>query len=334
MKKTKLDYINIFFVIILAFLIVLNFATRIINKEQDKIFWNAEITSVSKKSAKEDQNTIKIIDVVLYNNFSHSERSLNYDSERKTGGKINSISKKSILFNSYGDELLPDSLSLKYFSADESKFYLLNTKLPYEKIRNIVNRSRQTPNLVLEIQQNGIVSLKISLNENKKTDGEIIQTFKSKKTTGKIEELVFEKSLGKSYNRYEGIENIKDFSDLHQNRYLWSIEIEKEAGDQLTSIYAYSFNSDRIEILEENETIKLRNIPREIYIYWENGKKYDVHYNFDPSEIVNACRELNKIDQSEPLLFTVKIFKDSFAQCEISKNDVVIPLKNLYPKKP
>lgn len=331
MKKSVLDYVNIFLVVLLLIGVLINLGVRIKNKEWQKLFWESEISSGSGNTSPEKQNVIKVLEVVLYNTIDGSTKSLNYDDERLTGGKINSIAKNSIPFGTYGEELLPDSLSLSYFSVDERQFYHISTKLNYDKIKSKIKDKGVAPLLSLEIQPKGVISLKIFQNKEKSTPPDLIETFKAKKTSGNVELLVYEKSLGEKYNRYKGIENIEDFSDLHGNRYFWSFKIEKEENDQLTSVYAYSFSGDRIEISEENDQPTRRNIPRDFYMYWKNGKKYDLHYYIDPAEILSATRKLTESGNSSPIIFTLKISKTENAQFEMAKDGIVIPLKNLYP---
>ena len=144
MKNTKFDYINILFAIILGVLIVLNVAVRYKNKKQDKIIWESEIQGFSEDSLSENQNIIKIVDAHYFNNFNHSSSGIAYDSEMITSNK----KKNTIYFKNYNKNLLPDSLSLKYYSVDERNFYLLSTRLPYKKIRNLGEINYDYPLLI------------------------------------------------------------------------------------------------------------------------------------------------------------------------------------------
>ncbi|MBS7256307.1 hypothetical protein [Flavobacterium branchiicola] len=330
MKTTKLDYINIFFAIILGLLIILNFATRFKNKEQDKMLWNAEIHSSAKDSLSGNLNSIKIIDAVFYNNFNHSESNLDSESKLITSAK----SENFVYFKIWEKELLPDSLSLKYFSIDERQFYHLTVSLPYQKMKDLAKGKNDVPVLILEIQPKGKALLKIILQQKENSVSHFVQEFTAKKNTGDLDMLVYEKSLGQKYNRYESIENITDYSDLLQNQYKWAVKIEKDEKDVLKSVYAFSFKEDRIEILEDNDTIVARNIPKTFYISGKNKKEYYIQYNFSPIEILSAFRKLKKIDSSDSITFTFKVHRNEYIKCEISKNGIVIPLKDLYPEKP
>lgn len=329
MRKTKLDYINIFLAVILVALVILNFATRFKNKEQDKIFWNAEIHSHIKNSETENSNIIQIVDASLYNNFNQSVSNIDSESKRVTSAK----SEDFVSFKIWQKQLLPDSLSLKYFSIDERKFYLLQTSFPYEKIKNLVNDKNDVPFLILEIQPKGKILLKIRPNEEN-TEPKLIETFISKETTGDLNMLVYETSLGEKYNRYPGIESITDYADLLQNQFKWSVKIEKEDGDIIKSVYANSFKRESIDVLEDNDTASIRSIPSVFYIDWKNKRNYSIQYTFSPIEILTAFRKLNASDASGDINLTFKVYRNAYTKCEISKNGIVISLKDAYPEKP
>ncbi|MDQ6531053.1 hypothetical protein [Flavobacterium sp. LHD-85] len=329
MRKTKLDYINISLTIILVVLVMLNFAARFKNKEQDKILWNAEIHSYTEDSQTENSNIIQIVEASLHNNFNQSVSDIDSESKRVTSAK----SEDFISFKIWQKELLPDSLNLKYFSIDERKFYLLQTHLPYEKMKNLVKDKNEVPFLILEVQPKGKILLKIRPNEEN-AEPKLVETFVSKETTGDLNMLVYETSLGEKYNRYPGIESITDYADLLQNQFKWSVKIEKEDGDILKSVYANSFKKESIDVLEDNDTASIRSIPSTFYIYWENKKNYSIQYTFSPIEILTAFRKLNANDAPGDINFNFKIYKNAYAKGEISKNGVVIPLKDAYPEKP
>ncbi|WP_417941514.1 hypothetical protein [Flavobacterium sp. RS13.1] len=334
MKKTTLGYINIFLAVILGLLIILNFAIRFKNKEHDKLFWKAKIHSIAEDSSSENSNCIKIVEAIFYNNFSDSEIGIDYDSKELTSAK----SENSVDFKIWEKELLPDSLNLKYFSIDERKFYRLATALPYEKMKDWIEGKSDTdvPILILEIQPKGKILLKIIKNEEENDKIQPVETFTAKETTGNLGMLVYKKSLAGKYNGYESIENITDFSDLLQNQHKWFLKIEMEEQDVLTSVYAYSFKDEKIETAAENDTAVFRNIPSAFYIYWKNKnkKEYNIQYALSPIQVLNAFRKLNETDVSEAITLRFKVYKNAYSQCEISKNGIVIPLKDLYPEKP
>ncbi|WP_369014630.1 hypothetical protein [Flavobacterium anhuiense] len=330
MNNTKLDYINIFLAVILVAVIALYFATRFKNKEQDKMFWNAEIHSSLENPTAENSNIIQIIDATFYNTFNDSKSEIDSESKRVTSAK----SDNSIFFKIWQEELLPDSLKLKYFSVDERKFYQLQTLVPYKKMKNLVTEKDVVPILILEVQPKGKILLKIIPKEN--TEPQLLETFMAKEIAGKLDMLVYEESLGEKYNRFESIENITDYADLLQNQYKWSSKVEMEEQDVLASFYAYSFKDDRIELSEDADAAAIRSIPKIFYIYWEDKKKkkYNIQYELSPIEVLSAFRKLNEGVSSSDIKFTFKVYKNAYAKCEMSKNGIIIPLKDLYPYKP
>lgn len=330
MKNTKLDYINISLAIILVVLIIIYFGTRLKNKEQDKLFWKAEIYSTTEDSTAAHSNTIQITDAVFYNTFNHSKSQIDADSKRITSGK----SQNSVFFKIWEKELLPDSLNLQYFSIDERKFYKLQTPIAYEKMKSLVKEKEAVPALILEIQPLGKILLKIIPNEKQKTEPVVLEKFIAKETAGNLDMLVYEESLGQKYNRFESIQNITDYADLLQNQYKWSVTIKMEEKDVLKSVYAYSFTNEKIYSSEDDAIAVARNIPQIFYIYWINKKEYNIQYELSPFEILNAFRKLNETGSSGEINLTFKVHKNANAECEISKNGVVIPLKDKYPSKP
>ncbi|MDQ8014958.1 MAG: hypothetical protein REI96_21110 [Flavobacterium nitrogenifigens] len=330
MKNIKLDTINIFLAIVLVALIILYFATRFKNKEQDKMFWNAEIHSTSENPTAKNSNTIQIIDATFYSNFNHSKSDIDSDSKRVTSVK----SENSVLFKIWQKELLPDSLNIKYFSIDERKFYQLKTQLSYEKMKNLIKEKETVPILILEIQPLGKILLKIIPNEKQNREPIFLERFIAKETEGNLDMLVYEESLGEKYNRYESIQNITDYADLLQNQYKWSVKIEMEEQDALKSVYAYSFTNEKIYSSENANIAVSRNIPQIFYIYWINKKEYNIQYELSPFEILSAFRKLNESASSGDIILTFKVHKNSNAECKISRNGIVIPLKDKYPSKP
>lgn len=332
MKTAKLDYINIFLVVILGFLLILNLTTKFQNKEQDKIIWNANIYSSNVNTSSEPSNIIKIIDAVLYNNFNQSTKTLDYESLQRTSGIISEKNQKQILFITREEELIPDSINLKYFSADDHKFYMLSTKLPYEKLKKLTQKNNVKPTLIFEILPKGKTNLKISTKEHIDQSPKVLETFRAKETTGNLEMLVYRESLGEKYNDYNNIENIIDFSDLLKNQYKWLFKAETDSNNYLKEASAYSYSEENINFLEK--TKDFLPIPRSFHIKWGNQQEFGVQYTFNTMEILNAFRTLHNIETSEPIFINFKLFKEKNPYCEISKGRKSIILKDLYPEKP
>ena len=326
MKSIILNILNIFLAGILAVLIMLYFMAKVKNKESEKVLWTAEIRSFSENSSPSNPNIIKVINSVFYNTFNNSTKKIDSDSKDLTSAE----SRESIYFQK-DTELLPDSLNLKYFSIDERKFYQLQTKIPYDLIKNAEQNSTDLTKLSCEIYPKGKVILKIDQEDFPSIN---IASYRAKETTGNLDQLIYKESLGEKYNDYEGIENINDFSDLLQNQYQWIFKVDLEAGDQLLNAYAYSFAERNIFDLKEKSLNKYENIPKTFYVRFGNGNQYGIDYYFHPNEILNAFRKLDKIDGPEPITLTFKLFKNKPAECELSKNGQIIYLKDLYPDNP
>ena len=326
MKSKILNILNIILVGILAILIILYFTAKVKNKENEKVIWTAEIRSFSENSTSSNPNIIKVINGVFYNNFNNSRKEIDNDSK----DLISSSSRESIYFQK-DTELLPDSLNLKYFSIDERKFYQLQTKIPYDLIKNSEQNSTDLTKLSCEIYPKGKVILKIDQEDLPSIN---IASYQAKETTGNLDQLIYKESLGEKYNDYKGIENINDFSDLLQNQYRWIFKVDLEAGDQLINAYAYSFAEKNIFDLKEKSLNEFENIPKTFYARFGNLHQYGIDYYFDPNEILNAFRKLDKIDGPEPIKLSFKLFKNKPAECELSKNGQIISLKDLYPENP
>lgn len=323
MKSKILNILNIILVGILAILIILYFIAKMKNKENEKVLWTAEIKSFSENSK---PNIIKVIDGIFYNNFNHSTRTIDSDSKDLTSSE----SRESIYFPNYS-ELLPDSLSLKYFSVDERKFYQLQTKIPYDLIKNSEQNSKDLTKLSCEIYPKGKVILKI---DQEDFPSIVIASYQAKETTGNLDQLIYKESLGEKYNDYEGIENISDFSDLLQNQYRWIFKVDLEDGDQLLNAYAYSFAEQNIFDLKEKSLNEFENIPKTFYVRFGNVNQYGIDYYFNALEILNAFRKLDKINGPEPITLTFKLFKNKPGECELSKNGQIISVKDLHPENP
>lgn len=326
MKSKILNILNIILVGILAILIILYFTAKVKNKENEKVLWTAEIRSFAENSTSSNPNIIKVINGVFYNTFNNSTKKIDSDSKDLTSAE----SRESIYFQK-NTELLPDSLSLKYFSVDERKFYQLQTKIPYDLMRNAESKIANLTKLSCEIYPKGKVILKIDQEDFPSIN---IASYRAKETTGNLDQLIYKESLGEKYNDYEGIENINDFSDLLQNKYRWIFKVDLEAGDQLLNAYAYSFAEQNIFDLKEKSLNKYENIPKTFYVRFGNGNQYGIDYYFHPNEILNAFRKFDKIKGTETITFTFKLFKNKPAECELSKNGQVISLKNLVSENP
>ena len=326
MKSKILNILNVIMVGILAVLIILYFTAKVKNKENEKVMWTAEIRSFSENSTSSNPNIIKVVDGIFYNTFNNSTKKIDSDSKDLTS----SSSRESIYFQK-NTELLPDSLNLKYFSVDERKFYQLQTKIPYDLMRNAESKIANLTKLSCEMYPKGKVILKIDQEDLPSIN---IASYRAKETTGNLDQLIYKESLGEKHNDYEGIENINDFSDLLQNQYRWIFKVDLEDGDQLLNAYAYSFAEQNIFDLKEKSLNEFENIPKSFYVRFGNVNQYGIDYYFNALEILNAFRKLDKINGPEPITLTFKLFKNKPAECELSKNGQIISIKDLHPENP
>ena len=326
MKNKILNIVNIFLLGILAILIMLYFITKVKNKENEKVSWTAEIRSFSENAASKNTNIIKVIDGLFYNNFNHSTRTIDSDSRDLTSSE----SRESIYFPTY-KELLPDSINLKYFSVDERKFYHLQTKIPYDLIRNAESKVANLTKLSLEILPKGKIFLKKDQEDFPSIN---IASYQAKETTGDLEQLIYKESLGEKYKDFEGLDSINDFSDLLQKKYHWVLKTDLEAGDHLMNANAYSFAEQQIYDLEEENLNVNENIPKTFHVRFGNTDKYGIDYYFEANEILTAFRKLNENNGAEPILLTFKLYKNKPAECKLSRNGQIISLKNTFPENP
>lgn len=330
MKKTVIDYLNFCLAGVFIVLVLLYGIALIQKKEFNKAKWSAKIISVSADSTDEKQGMLKILDAVFINTFNDSENRLDYNSPKL----IVSKGADSAYFWSQND-LLPDSLSIKYFSVEEKKFYQLNTKLPLEKMQNALNNKRFGTDLKLKVQPKGKISLMIEQPENKSFGSKLIEGFQAKEIPGTLKMLVYREYAGEKYNDFPSLKEVSDYSDILIQKYAWKMKVETENTEGVSEISAYAFDDQSMRTDNETfEDAKLRNLPNRFSIDWGNTQRYGSNYSFDSQEILDAFKELNQIKSTEPALITFKVFKNAYPKAEISKGGKTIPLKDVYPDLP
>ncbi len=317
-------------IIAAGLLLIVNLTIRFVNKEQDKIMWYAAINSSIEKDTLKNTNLIIMIDAKLINNFNQSIKGLDYDSVNEKDGILSTKNQNKVVFSTYEEELLPDSISIKYFSVTERKFYLLSTKLPYEKIKKAIKKDNFKPNILIEILPKGKFILKIDELDNENQNPIlVIETFTAKETAGDLDMLVYKKSLERKYNDYVGIENITDFSDLLENRYKWIFKAEIASDNYFKEVSINTFSNQSINLLENTED--LLPIPRRFYLNCQNKEINQSEFSFCPAEILTAFRTLNLIKSSDPIIIDFKLSEDKKLQYNISKGGKNIVLNDLYP---
>lgn len=331
MKKTAIDYLNFCLTGIFILLLILYGITLIKKKEFDKLSWSAKIIAVEPNSTDEKSGMVKILDAVFVNTFNQSENRLEHDSPKIIVSKKGSDS----AYFWTQDDLLPDSLSIKYFSVEEKKFYQLNTKLPSEKMQSSLDNGKRA-DLKLEVQPKGKITLKLDMAENGKNKSKIIGSFQAKEFVGKLDMLVFKESAEQArYNEFPSLRDVSDYSDVLTQKYSWAMKIETENSEKISETSAYAFDGKSMKTGDETfEDVKLRNIPNRISIDWGSTQRYGSSYSFDSQEILDAFKELNQINSNEPIHITFKLFKNAFPKAELSKGGKIISLKDTYPDLP
>lgn len=330
MKKTVIDYLNFCLAGVFIVLIFLYGAALLQKKEFNKVNWSAKIISVSSNSTDEKAGIIKIIDAAFINTFNHSKNTLHFDSPQL----ITSKRYDSAYFWAQ-DDLLPDSLSITYFSAEEKKFYQLNTKLPLEKMQNSLENINEGTDVKLEIHPKGKTSLVIEQSGTKNSGSKLIESFQAKEIPGALKMLVYRKHGGEEYNEFPSLKSISDYSDILIQRYRWMVRVETENAEKVSEISAYAFDGKSMRTDDETfEEAKLRNLPGRFSVDWGNTQRYGSNYSFDSQEILEACKDLNQVQDNEPVIITFKLFKNAFPKAEISKAGKTILLKDVYPDLP
>ncbi|AZA93340.1 Uncharacterised protein [Chryseobacterium nakagawai] len=331
MKKTVIDYLNFCLAGIFILLVILYGITLVKKKEFDKLSWSAKIISLEPNSSDEKSGMLKILDAVFINTFNQSENRLEFDSPKLIVSKKGSDS----AYFWRQDDLLPDSLSIKYFSMEEKKFYQLNTRLPLEKMQSSLKNKSLGAYLRLEIQSKGKISLKIELSGSHNVGSVLIGNFQAKEFPGTLKMLVYRKYSGDEYNEFPSLKGVSDYSDLLIQRYSWVAKIETENSEKISGISASTFDDKSMSTEGVTfEDAKLRNLPDRFLIDWGNTQKYGSSFSFDSQEILDAFKALNQIKVSEPIVITFKLSKDAFPKAELSKAGKTIPLKDGYPDLP
>ncbi|MBP2616154.1 hypothetical protein [Chryseobacterium jejuense] len=330
MKKTTIDYLNFCLAGVFIVLVLLYGIALLKKKEFNKVSWSAKIVSKELNSKDDKANMLKIIDVVFINTFNHSKNTLHFDSPKL----IVSKGSDSAYFWTQ-DDLLPDSLSIKYFSVNEKKFYQLNTKLHLEKMQNSLENKNEGADVKMEIQTKGKISVMIEQPGNKNFGSKLIQSFQAKEVQGTLRMLVYSQYERKEYNDFPSLKDVSDYSDILIQKYPWIVKIETENTEKISEISAYAFDGKSMRTDNETfEDVKLRNLPNRFSIDWGNTQRYGSNYSFDSQEILNAFKDLNQIKSNEPILITFKLLKNAYPKAEISKGGKTIPLKDLYPDIP
>lgn len=302
------------------------------NKEFEKIKWYSDIEIFADIHSKKKLNTINIIKAELYNSYNKSGHFIESRSDSVTSPYDNYAFK----FNDAND-LLPDSLNLKYFSFDERKFYLLNAKFSYSKVKELSKKASYVPKFFIEIHPKGKVIVNLNVEDSTRLK---IDTFLAKETSGNLDKLIFEKnSSGEKTAKYEGIENITDFLDLFEKEYLVKVQAEIVEQGTLIELDVKDFSGVNVNFIEDDGSPEPQSIPKRFYMRWSTQQdhgiqEYGIDYYLNPYETLQAFRKLSVDNKSESIKISFKLYQTKYPECTISKGGEVIRLKNEIPEKP
>lgn len=336
MKNTFVAYLNFLLIGVLIVLAGLWTVALFQKREFDKVYWGADIRSQSSLANLTDgskNNMLKILDASFYNRYDNSQQGIHNDVRNFI---LYSGDQDSIYFWS-DRQLLPDSLSLRYFSIDESQFYALNAVLPYKKIKtDLKDNTSESPennHLVVAIEERGKIVLQ---RQNASGKRFTITTLQATPTNGTAKELTREKSLEGYYDSYDGIHDIAGFVAIMKSQYKWKLDVQIRDGEQLFEAYMMPFNATgNFDLMDENTAVSLRNIPNVIYLKWGKDKaQYGDQYYFEPGSILDVFQKLDALPGNEPIILSVDLnTKDDFIHFFASKGTTKFALRDLYPDK-
>lgn len=336
--KDRTNLINLFLFLLFLSILFLLKQEKIINRESEKYNWGFSLYSnldVTDDVTKNNDVTVvdrpiyltQIISAELINTFDNSGSDLEKHSK-------NTIINNDLIYSS--DEpnnfkkILPNTIKLEYYSFEENKFYMLNTKLDYDKIINFANKKEKNTNLrfVINILPKGKVDFYFDESTNNKF---FIQNLNCKEVKYDWEKLKIERntSLGseQTYADKKNLENIlefKDYIDLVKNIHKWTLVVNLNDNKNSNDIYIKGFDNQRLS--GNNHSIEKKIIYSKIP---ESIRIKNINYSFDGFEILTAFKKIENIKNSLPIEILCNRDKNSF-KCFLQKGDVIIDLKNIY----
>lgn len=209
--------------------------------------------------------------------------------------------------NETRNTLLPDSLSIKWFSYSEQKFYYGFFPLPYE---SILKKAKQlgitysTRNdyrvyLVAEVEPKGKVSLWIQKYGNKDKNTKLkIGIYQAKEI--KATWHVFDDYL--ETDKTSNIDVSKKVA-LVMEQHPYEVEVKLPIGYTLGS-FSFDFFNQNGWYSKDNDLkapLIFSSLPKVINLKWGNGKKrFSTQFYFYEDEVLNAFRK--ESSKSEPLV--------------------------------
>jgi len=242
--------------------------------------------------------------------------------------KINEVENEEV------DHLFPDSLSIKWFSYNEQKFYTGVFALPYEKILEKAldmgikkdYTSDKILHFIAEVQPKGKVAVWMQKFNKDNTDVKFkIGTYQAKEIKGTWH--IFD-----DYSETDttSVININKKVALVLEKHFYKLEIKLPDGYILKDYYFELFNQNRSSFnqRELKDTVTFNFLPKEFNLDWGKGNdNFTTGFCFYENEVLNAFRNEstnNKRDQNEELILEVAIS---------DRNDAIkVTLKNTKKK--
>lgn len=163
----KYIILNCFLSLIVVFLVFSIVKEEMEYKRYERYDWTSDV------DVADSTNTIRVVEGFLVNrNLEHDI--INYDNSNKI-----LYSGLYQITDSHKNELLPDSLKIKWFSYKDNAFYQVKEKLPYDKMIEILN-SYVTNDLQFEIVLNNKGKIDLYLGNDYKKKQIFITSFKGK----------------------------------------------------------------------------------------------------------------------------------------------------------
>lgn len=311
-KESKhTDIINILLTIILIITLIANGVQIYFFKGSDRFDWTKSV--ISSKG-----NTVQV------SNCDFKGNHYDIDKNKILDDGWNEINDSE---NVMKDTFIPDSLSIKWFSYNEQKFYGGCFALPKEIIQTNAIQMGMYPSyndfnsilhFIAEVQPKGKVAVWIEkLDKNDKGAKLKIGTFQAKEITATWHIFDDHPETDKTSDI-----NISKKIALVMEKHPYKVEIKLPRG--------YTFEGSNFEFFNQNiwsyNSNKVKDplifyfLPKQFELQWGNGKKsFSTQFSFDEDEVLDAFRKNN--NKSEPLVLEL-ILSDryNFAKVVLRNN--------------
>lgn len=250
--------------------------------------------------------------------------------------------------NNVKDTFFPDSLSIKWFSYSEQKFYNGSFALPNETIETKAIQMGMFPSVqndhndyrvlhfIAEVQQKGKIAVWIQkFDENRNSTKLKIATYHAKET--KASWHIFDDSS--ETNKISEIDISKKVA-LVMERHFYKLNIKLPDGYTLNNSYFELFNQNiwRFSEQELKTVLSFDFLPKEFDLEWSNGKKnFTTQFSFDEDEVLETFRkESTNRDSVESLVLELVVNDHNDAikvRLKNSKTNSDIIFKDKYQSK-